>query len=175
MEGFHERAAELGLILYVPDFHNDLTLFNWYKFLINNDEFEHLFTEKQRSLSKFFKAFELPCILVFGLDEEGAVWHAIWFMGNDYGNSASVSGWTREDMRGSQKQYDVTRFIYSMAFGVWSVLTSTTKHERLLRNLRRMGYNIVGSIPDLVMDEEGWILYLTKENFEKSERYLGEK
>jgi hypothetical protein len=167
MEEYLKKAEELGLRLYTADFGGSITLTNWYKFLIENEEFEKLFTESERPLSSFFRAFEPPVILVFALDEEGSVWNATWLTGNDgdVGTSAYISGWTREDMRGSQRQYDINKFIYSMAFTV----------ERLLRNLRRMGYNIVGNIPNYMAGEDCWMLYLTKENFENSERFLGGK
>jgi len=176
MEKYIEEARKLGIVLYVPNFTNDAMLANWYKYLIDNNEFETLFTENHKPLSKFYKIFEPPTVLAYAADESGEIWATMWFTPFDGygGKSASVSAWTRKDYRGGAEARKAGGLCYSLAFEVWDVLTSITRHEGLLRNLRQVGYNILGSIPNLVEGSEGWILYLTKENFKNSIRY-GEK
>jgi hypothetical protein len=173
MEELGEKAKELGIELYIPSFINDAILANWYKHLIDTDEFYTLFTDCHKPLSKFYEIFKPPTILAFTVDEAGELWAAMWFAPYDGygGKSATVSAWTREDYRGTPKARETGGFCYAMSFRVWDVLVSITKHEGLLGNLRKVGYNIVGSIPHLVNGEDAWILYMTKEDFENSPRY----
>ena len=165
MEGIQERAAELGITLYVPSFEHDAALAGWYKNLIDSGEFEKLFTENFRPLSKFMQTFQPPTVLAMSMDEMGEIWATMWFTPYDGAKSALTSAWIKEDRRGTLEARKARDFCYEMAFKVWDVLVSTTRQEGLLRYLRQIGYNIVGSIPNLVEGDEAWILYLTKENF----------
>jgi len=173
MKELIEGAKELDITLYVPNFTSDAMLASWYKHLIDNNEFETLFTEAHRPLSKFYKVFEPPTVLAYATDGSGEIWATMWFTPYDGygGKSASVSAWTREDHRGTPKARKAGGLCYAMAFHVWDVLVSLTRHEGLLHNLRQVGYNIVGTIPGLIAGEDAWILYMTKETFENSFRY----
>ena len=172
MSDFVEKAKELGLTIYVPDFNQDATLANWYKFLIENGDFVKVFSESQKPLSKFMKIFETPCVLVYAIDDEGDIWNAIWFTPfGDEPTASFVGYWTREGMRGSKKHLAVTKLVYSMAFQFFSVLIGVTKHEHLLRIHRKLGYNILGKIPYFMEGGDGWVLYLTEEDFINSKVY----
>jgi hypothetical protein len=175
MKELEEKAQELGIHLYIPTFDRDALLANWYKHLIDTDEFYMLFTENHKPLSKFIALFQPPTVLAYTADDNG-IWATMWFDSYDGygGKSATVSAWTREDYRGTFKARETGGFCYALAFHIWDVLVSITKHEKLLRNLREIGYNIVGSIPGLINGEDAWILYMTKETFKNSARY-GEK
>ena len=175
MEELVKRAEKLGVMLYIPSFEHDVALAGWYKYLLDNDELNLIFTQDHKPLSKFFRAFEPPTVLAFATDEAGEIWGTMWFTPFDGygGKSASVSAWTRKDYRGSAKAREAGGLCYAIAFEAWDVLTSVTRQEGLLRNLRQVGYNILGSIPGLMEGKDAWILYLTKENFEKSARYGG--
>ena len=172
-EELAKQAEQLGIRLYIPDYNNDVLLANWYKHLIDSDEFYTLFTDNHKSLSKFYELFRPPTVLVYTLSDAGDIQATMWVTPYDGygGKSAAVSAWTHKDIRGTAKARETGGFCYQMAFEVWDVLVSITKQEGLLRNLREVGYNIVGSIPNLVNGEDAWILYITKENFEKSKRY----
>ncbi len=109
--------------------------------------------------------------------EDNKPWMVVWFVPFDDGSSAAtVSYWCHKDKRGARKQLQITKLLYTAAFDFWDVLLGVTKHEHLLRIHRKLGYNIVGSVPHLMEGEEAWIVYLTKENFINSRMYkVGEK
>ena len=167
MEGIQERAAELGITLYVPSFEHDAALARWYKNLIDSGEFEKLFTENYRPLTKFMQLFQLPTTLVFAVDEIGEIWATMWFFPFDHSKSAIASAWVREDHRGTEEAKEARNFCYKVAFNIWDTLISITRQEGLLGYLRRLGYNIVGSIPNLLEGKDAWFLYLTKENYKE--------
>ena len=175
MEEYLEQARELDLVLYHPCNEYDLALFNWWVRLQEAGEFNDLFDESQRPLSKFFKIFKPPCVLALAFDGTN-IWMAVWFTpAGDNASSAFVSYWCEKDKRGSRKQLKITKLLYTMAFKFWKVLVGVTKHENLLRIHRRLGYNIVGTIPFFMEGEDAWVVYLTEDNFKDSRVYkLGE-
>ncbi|MHA2065814.1 MAG: hypothetical protein ACXABY_15690 [Candidatus Thorarchaeota archaeon] len=176
MEEYLEEAKKLGLVLYQPCHEYDVALLQWWMHLNETGDFEDLFAQSQRPLSKFLKIFEPPCMLALAF-EDTKIWAAMWFTPVGDGASAAFVGyWCDKDKRGSRKQFAITKLLYTMAFNFWAVLVGVTKHERLLRIHRKLGYNIVGSIPSFMEGDDAWIVYLNKENFEKSRMYkLGEK
>jgi len=76
-----KKAEELGIELYQTSFDHDLKLFKWWMELQNSGDFEALFTNSHRPLSKFLNEFRPPCMLSFTCDDEGDINHAIWFTG----------------------------------------------------------------------------------------------
>jgi len=176
MEGIAEKARELGITIYIPSYDHDAALARWYKHLVDSGEYEMLFAEAFKPLSKFYQMFAPPTVTAFAVDDMGEIWATMWINPLDgYGSkTASVSAWTRGDRRGTPEAREAGGFCYSMAFEVWDLLISITRHEKLLHNLRQVGYHIVGNIPGFVDGNDGWVLYLTKENFKNSLRY-GEK
>ncbi len=175
MEEYLERARELGLVLYQPCHEYDTALLQWWAYLNESGDFEELFNESQRPLSKFLRIFEPPCLLVLAFDGT-KIWMAVWFTPfGDNATSTFVSYWCKKDKRGSRKQLKITKLLYTMAFKFWEVLIGVTRHEHLLRIHRKLGYNIVGSIPFFMEGDDAWIVYLTEENFKNSRVYkLGE-
>ena len=164
-----EKAKELGVELYVPSYEHDLLLFKWWMELQNSGDFETLFANSQRPLSKFIELFQPPRMLTFTCDESGNINHVIWFTPfSDAADAAFVGFWLHKDLRGTRHSVQVTNFVYSVAFQMFKTLIGVTKHEHLLRIHRKLGYNIVGQIPHLMEGDDAWIVYLTKENFENS-------
>ena len=178
MEEYLKEAKKLGLVLYQPCHEADVMLLQWWVKLNETGDFDEVFAQSQRPLSKFIGIFEPPVLLALAI-EDGKVWAAIWFtpMGSPETATASFVGyWCEKAKRATRKHAAVTKFVYSMAFRFWKTLVGVTKHEHLLKIHRKMGYNIVGIIPSFMEGEDAWTLYLTKENFEKSNVYkLGEK
>ena len=171
MEGLVEKARELGLVLYQPCHEYDTALLQWWMHLVKTDTFTEVFAESQKPLSKFLNIFQEPNFVVLAI-EDNKIWMAVWFTPfGDSATAATVSYWCHEDKRGSRKQLEITKLLYTAAFDFWDVLLGVTRHEHLLRIHRKLGYNIVGSVPHLMSGEEAWIVYLTKENFINSRLY----
>lgn len=167
-----KKAEELGITLYQTSFDHDLKLFKWWTELQNSKDFETLFTNSHRSLSKFLNEFKSPCMLAFTCDSQGDINHAIWFTGYaDSPTAAFVGFWAREGVRYTRHAVEVTSYIYSLAFTVFKTLIGITKHESLLRIHRKLGYNIVGQIPNFLEGEDSWIVYLTEDNFKNSKLF----
>ena len=176
MEDLLERAKELNLMLYQRCLEADIALFKWWTHLNQTGDFDDLFEDTQRSLSAFYDIFKPPCFLILAFDGDH-IWNAIWFSPfSDSNTAAFVGNWCDEPFRGSRRQLAVNIFAYDAAFKFWDVLLGVTKHENLLGIHRKMGYEIVGSIPHFMAGDEAWIVYLTKENFCNSRVYkIGEK
>ena len=171
MEEYLKKAKELGLVLYQPCHEYDTALLQWWVRLNETGDFDEVFAESQRPLSKFLKNFDPPCLLALAF-ENNKVWQAVWFTPfGDNASSAFVGYWCDKDKRGLRKQLVITKLLYTMAFKFWKVLLGVTKHEHLLKIHRKLGYNIVGNIPSFMEDKDAWILYLTEENFKDSKMY----
>ena len=171
MEEYLKEAKELGLVLYQPCHEADVMLLQWWVKLNETGDFDELFADSQRPLTKFLKIFEPPCVLALAF-EDNKVWQAVWFTPfGDNASSAFVGYWTDKDQRGVRKQVAITQLLYDMAFRFWKVLVGVTKHEHLLKIHRKLGYNILGSIPSFMEGKDAWIVYLTKENFQSSKLY----
>ena len=176
MEEYLKEAKKLGLVLYQPCHEADVMLLQWWMRLNETGDFDRLFTEPQRPLSKFFDLFSPPCIPTLAV-EDGKVWAAIWFTPlGENATSVFVGYWCEEAKRGSRKHMAISILVYDMAFRFWKVLVGVTKQECLLAIHRKAGYNILGSVPHFMHDEDAWILYLTKENWHNSKYYqVGKK
>jgi hypothetical protein len=167
MEEFKERAEELGVQVYIPDIKTDILFARWWEYLHENNEYERLFTRRIQPLSQFMHTFQAPTLTVFAHDNEG-IWMCAWF--NPFSDTTSavfMHFWGRREKRNTQEGIAVTNLVYDFATTAWPTVIGVTKHEDLLRIHRKVGYNIVGQIPQMLDNNDVWILYLTRENFEK--------
>ena len=59
--------------------------------------------------------------------------------------------------------------VYKLLFAMGKkTILGITKQEDLLDLHRKLGYVIMGPVPNLFDDDEAWIMYLTQESFETS-------
>jgi len=172
MEEFIQEAKDLGLQLYQPSEASDLLLFKWWMQLHESNELTQLFSDYHRALSNFYDFLTPPCRLFFKLDSEDAIVFAVWFVPvSDSDTSAFMGYWAQENFRSTREHLRLSNIVYTLAFKIWKVIVGVTKHEKLLRIHRKTGYNIVGTIPHFLDDQEVWIVYLTEDNFKQSTLY----
>jgi len=175
MEELLKKAADLGIVIYKAEPVEDIYLTKWYDYMIESGEWETIFTNELRPLSRFLANFQSPRICAFYPDPETGCKLAVWFVPFDGNTSAFMNYWVHPDTRGTSLHYAATRIIYEVATRIWRVILGITKHEHLLRIHRKIGYNIVGQIPELLEGSDVWVLYLTRELFENSYFYKTKK
>lgn len=177
MKELAEKAKELGLIAYQPCEEHDALLLLWWKGLLETEEFDRVLPRRAHKLSSFFQVFQPPTFAMFAHDEDNRIWIAAWFdLFSDIDSGVFMHFWGREDMRHTREGILATHIIYDFATRTWPVVVGVTKHEDLLRIHRKVGYNIVGSIPKMLDGVDAWILYLTRELYTDSKFYkTGEK
>jgi len=172
MEAYIEEAKKLGLQFYQPSETHDVLLFKWWMKLYESGELTQLFSDYHRSLSNFFNFLTPPCRLIFKLDDNDQIIFAVWFVPvSDSDTSAFMGYWAHKNFRSTREHLRISNIVYTLAFKIWKVIVGVTKHEDLLRIHRKLGYNIVGTIPHFLDDQEVWIVYLTEENFKQSPLY----
>jgi len=177
MEHYIEEAKKLGLQFYQPCEEQDVLLLKWWMYLRETGDLTKLFSDYHRTLSNFYNFLTPPCRLAFKLDADNQIIFAVWFVPvSDSATSTFMGYWAHENFRSTQEHVRVSNIIYTLAFKIWKVIVGVTKHENLLRIHRKLGYNIVGTIPHFLDDQDVWIVYLTEENFKQSLVYkVGEK
>lgn len=108
--------------------------------------------------------FESPDVtLIYEVDERG-LWFAMWFAPIFTGLSASM--WCRRDRRGRREHLAAAEWGYDTALTVVPTLVGVTTQQRLLKAHERLGYTVVGVIPNLVNGQDAWIVALTREGWQ---------
>ena len=172
MEAYIEEAKKLGIQFYQPCEEQDLLLLKWWMHLHETGDLTKLFSDYHRTLSNFYNFITPPCRLAFKVNDEGQIVFAVWFVPvSDSATSTFMGYWADKNFRSTHEHLRISTLVYTLAFKIWKVIVGVTKHEGLLRIHRKTGYNIVGSIPHFLDDEEVWVVYLTEDNFKRSTLY----
>lgn len=147
---------------YERDDRGAYLLAQWWAEITVDGSRDHLFVPPA-SLGKALAYFESSDVnLIFELDKRG-IWFAMWFTPLFSGLSATL--WVRKDYRGSHAMLRAVERGYDIGLAAVPVLVGVTRQE-LLRVHRRLGYNIVGSVPHLIGDKAMWIVALTREGWQ---------
>lgn len=169
-----ERANDLGITLYQSSTAIDCTLVRWWEHLNQTGDFDLIFTDRLRPLAHFMSNFQPPNIAFFGQDHEPPydIWLAVWFAPfSDTNSGVFMHYWCDKPKRGTPLHLQATHLVYDIATQCWPVIVGITRHEHLLGLHRKLGYNIVGQIPQMLDGQDVWVLYLTRELFLNSRVY----
>ena len=152
-----------AMILYEPSRDHDLVLARWWTTLISGDDASRTFSPDVTSnLHAFLSFFQLPRHLVFKLDG-GGVWFAAWY--EPIMSGAFFGLWIREDHRQSRASFVAFEESIRAGLVVSPVLIGVTRQPDLIDEHERVGYTLVGRIPELWDGDDVWILTMTRESF----------
>ena len=166
---YSASIEKLGLHFYTRDPNQDLKLVQWYMRLVETGDLDHLISKDSHRLYPFLTIFQ-DAFLVYTEDSKGRINFAAWFVPSapaDYTSPPYVGVWL-SDVKGSKHSLDCIYIIYSMAFEIWPSLLGFTWQPEHLEIHRKLGYNIIGSIPNYQGRSIMHIVHLTKEDFEGS-------
>lgn len=146
--------------VYAASIEADLLLFHWWVRLAACGDLLPTYGAGASQLVTFLR-FAAEGMLAYAEDERGicASFHVKPFM-----QGASVTLWVAPEHRASRQLYAEINAAYEAALAEYPVLLGITR-EALLRSHRRWGYTVVGRVPGLRVDGDGWIVSLTQESF----------
>jgi len=166
---YKDQFDKLGARLYASLEWEDNILLRWWFTLQETGDMEKLITPDSRRLPRFLELFASPTGLLYTLTPENEISCASWFTPVDQSATyqAAYSGLYIKN-RQSRESYYFTHFAYSLAFEFYSAIIGTTWQPDLLDIHTKLGYKIVGCIPNLYDQPFCYIVHLTKEDFEQS-------
>jgi hypothetical protein len=167
-----QKIERLGLKLYQGTPDEDVIIAEWWDSLFGTEEFSNLVASGSWSLSNIYVMFKPPNMMAYTVADqqlESVHWaepvssspHAIYF-----------SSWCAGKIRGTKHQVVLMCAVYETLFSMGkSVIIGITKQEKLLDLHRKLGYVILDPVPYLFDSDPAWIMYLTRQNFERSRLY----
>lgn len=162
------------MTIYAAQPYEDLLLLKWWMQLQETGEMERLIVPDSRSLKRFFNIFAAPTVLIYSTTQENEMAQCAWFTPADQNSKHHVaySGlWCSPSARGTFAQLNFAALTYMLAFEFYHAIVGTTWQPELLDEHKKLGYNIVGCIPNLYDQPLCYIVHLTREDFFTSRLY----
>lgn len=164
-----EQLEDLGIKLYRGSEPEDRMVAVWWDSLCDTGELQQLVAENAYNLSAFFTLFKQPSAMIY-TEKDGSIETAHWVEPVSTSNHAVFfSSWYTPELRGSKRQALLSHTIYSFIFSMGrKLIVGITKQPQLLKLHEKLGYVILGSMPNLFDGYEGWLMYLTPEGLASS-------
>lgn len=157
--------------LYHPNRENDLEIVRWWVRLERDGDLDRLMLEGGRTISDLFRMVAGPSkALLFAHTPEDGIWFAMWFEPCLQG--AFCGAWLAKDKRGTRQGVYAFLDAWTWALVAWPVVIGVTKQPNLLPIHRKVGYTVLGAIPDLFDGQEATVMYLTRQAFRETLRRL---
>lgn len=170
-ERYKANFDALNAFIYSQSSTEDLIMLRWWMHLSETGDINRLMLPEARRLSSFLNTFKLPTTLIYSLDSENNICSAFWASqvdGVSKHRAAYCGVWTRADLRGRRFQFDFNLFAYTFTFEFYDALLGMTWQQDLLDLHQKLGYSIVGCIPNLHDEDFVYIVHLTREAFQSS-------
>lgn len=171
----HEvEITRLGIALYQPSFESDYLFLHWWLTLNETGDIKRLIIDGSRKLSSFYQVFTPPTITLYTCDKTGAIDYVCWLRPASAApdeQAVFISAWASKKVRGRRKHYNLTRLIHIITLTIWPTILGTTWQPELLELYKKMGYDVVGLLPNTYGQEHIYLIHLTKEKFETSRFY----
>ena len=151
------------LFEYIPSLEHDGLLLQWWMRLVASGDISKCFMEDAKRLSRFYELLARPTRVTFKVDA-GGIWFVGWFCPILAG--ATFDMWVAPQRRKSKAFVEAMCEALEWGFDRWPVLIGVTAQENLLDDHERMGYTVVGPIPDLWdKGKMAWTMYVTRDSF----------
>ncbi|MCH7759809.1 hypothetical protein IIA15_00185 [candidate division TA06 bacterium] len=150
--------------IYQGSSNQDLFIAQWWAKIQTNGELKMTFSSNCYALSGFFSLFQKPNVLTFDVDQKG-LWFAAWF--EPVMSSAFMGLWVDKRKRGTISSWKNFERVVSEGLSNFSSIMGVTKQEKLVAQHKKIGYTELGVIPGIFDGEDGFILLLTKEAWER--------
>jgi hypothetical protein len=160
-----DEVKELDIHGYCGLPQEDNMILDWWTELVTTHELDTIFSKSCYALSKFYALFQRPSWLFYTYDEKGlklAVWAEPML------STACVGVWVAPRCRKSKSVFRSMQLIYHSLFTIFANILGITKQENLLTTHIKLGYTVVGKVPNLIDDMPAWIVTMSKESFARS-------
>ena len=163
-----EEIKQFGLRAYTPGVKEDLIIFRWWAKLHREGLFEEVFDESAAPFGNFIQLFMNPRLLTYSQDEAGDIEFAFWFTPFALQKPTSfVSIWADKKLIGTRRLVKLTGIVHDVAFRFQTNLLAVVRLNKVAP-FSKVGYNVIGTVPNFFPEGEGYQLVLTKEMFEQS-------
>ena len=170
-ERYKADFESLNARIYSCNAAEDILMLRWWIHLNESGDINRLVLPDVRRLSPFLNVFKFPTALIYSLNANGEINNVFWASSVDSisKHKAAYCGlWCRANARGKHHHLSFVAFVYTFAFEFYDALLGLTWQSNLLDSHRKLGYNIVGCIPNLHDEDFIYIVHLTRENFQSS-------
>lgn len=157
-------------MIYTPGRDHDTILELWYHRLRESGDLTKLFLADARGLVCFLNSFQRPTELAFEVNQSRDMQLAMWFDPRPL-VGAWCGLWIHADLRRSRTAFRWMMQTYTEALEVWPILYGLTWQAALLEPHADLGYTIAQEIPSAFDGHPGWLVCLTKANFQRSHAY----
>jgi hypothetical protein len=154
--------------LHVPGAASDTLMLRWWMELHETGDITKLFHADSFDLESFLQLFKPPTYLVYDFNESNTIEQASWAkpVSNILNERTAFNGiWTRPFLRGKPRQLLFTHLTYKAAFGFFDAIVGMTWQPELLAIHAKMGYDVVGVLPDFMGHELVYLVRVTKEKY----------
>ena len=173
-EKYQAQFEALNARLYGSQPPEDTAILRWWIALNESGDLTQLITPTSHRLPEFYKLFTPPTALIYALDPLNNIDNAAWFtpVDNDTKHQAAYSGvYCALDARGTRRQLDFTSLAYSLAFEVYDAIIGTTWQANLLDEHTKLGYTVIGCIPEIHDQPFVYVVHLNRKAWFDSRAY----
>lgn len=176
MDNIDELVHKYGPTLRELDAHfynwthdEDMLFLRWWMELMETGEIKKIMDPLSQRLPKFYEAFAYPTPVLYALDVHGRIEFVSWLRdAASQQQSIFMGNWVRSNLRGRKRHLRLIRVTYELAFSLYENVLGLTWQPALLKLHQKIGYNVIGNIPDYMGQKLVYLLRLNKQDFYRS-------
>ena len=174
VEKYKVQMNALSAMIYSRLPKEDLMLLRFWMLLHETSEVHDLILPDSYALAPFIQLFQPPVAVIYAVDAQGELDNVAWFAAVDPMAKHQVAHgatYTRANVRGTKRHLHFTYLAYSLAFEFYDAILGTTWQPDLLKIHSKIGYNVVGCVPNMHDKAQLYYVHLTKDAFINSRLY----
>lgn len=160
-----------GIRLFPQNPSGDTTLLRWWIWLNSSGEINDLIAPDAQGIDSFIEIFRYPTHMLCTLDSSNELTQAHWLKpvsGRKDELDVFNGVWCHPSLRGTRQQLQFTYLTYRLAFCFCRAIIGTTWQTKLIAEHAKMGYDVVGMLPNFMGHEYFYFVRLTEEKFVNS-------
>jgi len=168
---YSDIFKQLNTHIYNHTEQEEILLLKWWMHLNESGDMLRLIKPSSRSVESFYSIFKYPTTLLYSLDQSGEIDNAGWIEPTEEKatiKTAQGGFWSRSDSRHKRRCFSFSNLYYNLTFEFFDAIVGITWQQDLLALHTKVGYNIVGCIPNYYDQPQCYIVHLTKEDFKQS-------
>ena len=166
---YKTSITEFDLHFYSQSQEDDFRITSWYMHLLTTNDIAKIAAPRLKNLSSFLD-FVRGTLFVYHLDRNNQINFAFWAEGTDdiLPSPAYLGLWVSDSFKRTKRNFFITHLLYTISLEVFHDLLGTTWQQDLLAEHAKLGYTVVGMLPNLYRKEMTYIVHLNQEKFEAS-------
>lgn len=154
------------LLPYVASRDTDLLIAHWWAKMERDGDLPDLFLPASQSLSGLYAVLTGPRkSVLYGVDISG-IWAAFWF--EPVMSGVFMGAWVAWERRHTRRALDAFLQAWELALTHYTVVLGITKQREILSEHERLGYTVLGLLPEMWAGQDAWAIALTRPAFAKT-------